>query len=410
MNKSLSAKLLALLLAMSGMVAFTSCSTDEEETNNVDSEIVARLNPVIKSYEDKHAWKDMLSDVLNLQFKVIVFEYTTVGPDLTTPIRLTGEIAMSLDCFNHKVEPGQIMLYNQFTCAKHGERLSQNEVDDYGIYTKKLDRIGISADLYGWSNTEDKPQAYCCTEITARETIDAYDAACYLLDSLGYNHKNLPMYNVGYSSGALSAIAVQRYVDANRPDIHFDITAAGGGPYDIAQVYKDYVEADTTGYICSLPLMCVAYKETFNLPYSYKDFFQEPLGSHVDDWILSKAYTTQEINDLIGREHHISEVLTPEACDTTSVLGQDLLTRFRQNSVCGPTQTWQPNTATKYFIYHSIGDLYIPYTIGVEMADYLKNKGCEVTTMFANHGNHVEYGLLVFMGLTSAMFESVSDK
>ena len=47
------------------------------------------------------------------------------------------------------------------------------------------------------------------------------------------------------------------------------------------------------------------------------------------------------------------------------------------------------------------------YQVGVEMADYLKSKGCQVETDFDNTGNHVYYGLLTFTGRTILHMEEL---
>ena len=152
--------------------------------------------------------------------------------------------------------------------------------------------------------------------------------------------------------------------------------------------------------------MMVAYKETYNMDFSYSDVFKEPLASHIQEWILSKDYGTWDINGLIGTEK-ISDVLTPAACNYKSGIGKVVYDKFRSNSLCGPGQNWQPSRATKFFIMHSAGDLYMNYQVGVEMADYLKSKGCQVETDFDNTGNHVYYGLLTFTGSTILRMEEL---
>ena len=356
------------------------------------------LNPVLRQGALFRTTITEKLRILNLSFYQYTFEYTSVGPDLKTPVRLTGVISMNPAVYKREVAPTHVMLYNEYTTSKHFERTSQNELDDIGMFLSKYNNcIAISADLYGWTLTEDKPQAYSCSKITAQETIDCYDAALEVLKQIKFDVTGLPIYNIGYSSGALGAMAVQKFVDEKRPDIEFAGTFVGGGNFDLEAIYKDYLETDTTGYVCALPLMLVAYKETFNLPFDYSDIFKEPLASHIDEWILSKDYGTWDINGLIGAEKHVSELLTPAACDLNSEFAQMIIEKFRDNSVCGPSQTWQPSKKTKFFVYHSTGDLYITYKVGVEMADYLKEKGCDVTTMFEAHGNHVTYGLFAFI-------------
>ena len=373
--------------------------TDDPATYDLDAQVVQTRSC--------HALAGLADDILNLHFNQIIFEYTSVGPDMKTPVRLTGVISMNPAVFTKQAAPRALMFYNEFTTAKHGERTSQNEIDDVGFYMNKYQNlIAVSADLYGWTLTEDKPQAYCCPEITAQESIDCWDAAMGILRDMGYAIDGLHTFNVGYSSGGFSAIALQRYVDEKRPDLHWDLTAAGAAPFDICTIYENYVETDFSGYICALPLMMVAYKETYNMDFSYSDVFQEPLASHIQDWILSKDYGTWDSNNLIGTER-ISEVLTPAALDYTTGVGKVVYDKFRSNSLCGPGQDWQPSTQTKFFIMHSAGDKYMDYGVGIEMADYLESKGCQVETDFANTGNHVYYGLLTFTGGTILRMEEM---
>ena len=380
-----------MMIVMTGFMA--SCS-DNNEPNNQKRKY--ELNEKVVETRECHALKNIANDLLNLHFNQIIFEFTSVGPDMKTPVRLTGVISMNPAVFKKEEAPRALMFYHEFTTAKHRERTSQDEIDDVSFYMNKFQNlIAVSCDLYGWTLTEDKPQAYCCPEITAQESIDCWDAAMKILHEKGYDIEGLRMFNVGYSSGGFSALAFQRYVDQNRKDLHIDLTCAGGAPHNICTIYEDYVETDYSGYICALPLMIVAYKETYHMDFKYSDVFKEPLASHIQDWILSKDYGTWDINGKIGTEK-ISDVLTPAACDYKSGVGKMIYEKFRQNSLCGEGQTWQPSTTTKYFIMHSSGDKYMTYKTSVSMADYLKAKGCTVETDFSDTGNHVKYGLLVF--------------
>ena len=392
-----------------------SCSSDDNpsapdgETYQIDQKVTER--------RECHALEKVAHDALNLKFRQIVFEYTSLGPDMKTPVRLTGVISMNPAVYNKDVAPRGLMLYNEFTCAKHGERTSQEEIDDIGLYMNKYQNlIAVSADLYGWTLTEDKPQAYCCPEITSVETIDAWDAAMRILKDEGYAISGLPTFNVGYSSGGFSALAVQRYSDElrakGRSDLDWKLTSAGAAPFSIYSVYKSNIESKTSGYACSFPLVVVAYKETYHMDFDYKDVFVEPLASNIQKWILSKDYGTWDINKLIAggdeklaKDCPVNMILTPAALDANSALGQKLAKKFRENSLCGEGQTWQPNTKTRYYIMHSSGDKYMDWHVGQEMADYLTAHGCTVKTEFGDWGNHVDYGLFQHIGATMIQME-----
>ena len=251
-----------------------SCSNDD---NTPLEGRTYEISQKITNRRDCHALKMIADDALNLKFKQIIFEYTSLGPDLKTPVRLTGVISMNPAVYNKEKTPRGLMLYNEFTCAKHSERTSQDEIDDIGFYMNKYQNlIAVSADLYGWTLTEDKPQAYCCPEITAVETIDAWDAAMRILRDEGYAIDNLPTFNVGYSSGGFSALAVQRYSDElrakGRRDLDWTLTSAGAAPFSIYSVYKSNIESETSGYACSFPLLWLPIRKLITWTSSIKTF------------------------------------------------------------------------------------------------------------------------------------------
>lgn len=119
--------------------------------------------------------------------------------------------------------------------------------------------------------------------------MDAWDAAMKILKEEGYEIDGLPCFNVGYSSGGYSAMAVQRYTDANRPDITWDLTSVGGAPFDINAVYKSNIASETSGYACSFPLIVVAYKETYHLDFEYSEVFAQPLCDSIQSGFSPKT-------------------------------------------------------------------------------------------------------------------------
>ena len=233
-----------------------------------------------------------------------------------------------------------------------------------------------------------------------------------ILKDEGYAIDGLPTFNVGYSSGGFSALAIQRYCDEKRPDLHWDLTSAGAAPFDLHSVYISNITSPTSGYACSFPLVVVAYKETYHMDFEYKDVFVEPLASNIQKWILSKDYGTWDINKLIAggdeakaKDCPVNLILTPDALNPQSTVGKKLAQKLRENSLCGEGQTWQPNTKTKYYIMHSAGDKYMDWHVGEEMANYLKGHGCNVETEFGDWGNHVDYGLFQHIGKTILLME-----
>ena len=413
---------LALTMVFCGLMGtFSACSNDdnpsvEKVTKPGTATRSYDLAPKVVSQRSIVGLQNLAGGLMATDVKQIIVEYTSVGPDMKTPVRLTGSISMNPDVYNKTSSPRSVVVYNEFTNTKHRERASQDEYDELSFYCNEMqDHIVLAADLYGWTLTENKPQTYCCTEIIGIETLDFYDAAMKVLDELGYPQQGLPRFNVGYSGGGFSAMAVQKFVDENRPDIEFAVTAAGAAPFNITSVYKQVVNAGVSGYPCAMPLIVVSFNETFNLNLDYKDIFAQPLANNVDKWILSKDYNSWEINELIAGDKEtagnceMSKILTPQAKDFNSDISKKMVKVFQQNSLCGDGINWQPSKKTQFFILHSAGDTYMDWHVGKEMADYLKAKGCQVDSDFNDYGGHVEYGGLVFTIYALLGFEAVID-
>lgn len=397
-------------LFLSILVGFASCSDSDGDSTSASGDKTF-LNPKIIDTRHVHAMKDENNPLknLDLQFDQIIVEYTTLEPDMKTPVRLTGAITLPPPVYAGRTLPQSLLLYHEYTTAKRGERTSQNEVDALSaLVNQYTTTIGITANLYGWTTTEDCPQAYCCLDANNKATIDFWDAALLVLDSLGYDVRKLPIVNVGYSAGGLASMGIQKYVAENRPDLHFELTASGGAPLDIVLIYKKLIEKNTTGYPCGMPLIAVSYKETFGMEYSYSDIFKSPLCDNIDEWILSKKYTTAEINNYIGLDKTVDEIFTSSMCDLSSPIAKSVMELMRKNSLCGEGVEWQPATDTRYFIFHSEGDTYVNYAPSLEMAEYLKKHGCtKLKTDFEDWGDHDNNGFTIFLAKTLLEIQKV---
>ena len=118
------------LISISLCLAFVTGSFAEEPLGY-------ELDVQVVSHRHCHALQNLYDDAFNLQFEQIIYEYTSLGPDMKTPVRLTGVISMNPAVYNKEASPRGLMLYNEFTTAKHGERTSQNEIDDIAFYMNK---------------------------------------------------------------------------------------------------------------------------------------------------------------------------------------------------------------------------------------------------------------------------------
>ena len=414
----------AILLSYCIAVTFSSCSDEKDnpehndgkkESVNVNAGTPQRTFSLDWEIKNPDRQKTVLADLAGGQFRSecdqIIFEYNSVGPDLKTPVRLTGSISMPRAVFNKEKDPRHLLIVTQWTHASRNERLTLNTQSELEFFLNSMQNtIAISSDLYGWTLTVDKPQAYCCPEITAVETLDCWDAAMEILDSLGYKNDSIQISNVGYSSAGMQAIGIQKFVDENRPDINIALTAVGASPFDINTVWQDYVNKNTTSFVCALPLIMVAYNETYNMGYGYDEIFMPPLCDSIQEWILDKSYNTDGINERIGMDKTVDQILTPAARDWTQGLGLTMYRKFQENSVCDSIATlWQPNKQTQFYVMHSPGDTYMTWQASVKMAKFLKDRGAKVVTDFEDNGDHVFYAAYVFLLKACAVMEDCSN-
>ena len=385
-TKTFSSYAAFLLSLMVATFMMTACSNSDDEV---------QVKPGLPERTYKLDWKITKEDrqrvvmdqLLNGKFKSdfdqIIFEYNSVGPDLKTPVRLTGTINMPRKVFTKELNPRHLMILTQWTHAKETERFSLEGKEEMSLYmTGEQACIAISSDLYGWTLTNEKAQAYCCPEITAVETLDCWDAAIEILKSKGYKIDGLPISNIGYSSAGMLAIGIQRFIDEHRPDIKITFTGVGSSPYDINTVWQNYVETNYTGYVCSFPLIMVAYNETYKMGIDYKEIFKEPLCDHIQDWILSKKYFTSDINKFIGNEKKVDEILTPVAYDWTKVSARLCTTSSRRTRCATPTWPGSPARQHNSTCCTAPRDTYMDWHVSEKMANFLKARGCKVQTDF----------------------------
>lgn len=111
--------MLAAILTYSLCTTLTACSSDsddnastnvvpepEQKTDSIDkpgtSERGYALNPKIVEVRDVEGLKSLLGEPFVIKFKQYVVEYTSVAPDMKTPVRLTGAISMTQDVYDKK--------------------------------------------------------------------------------------------------------------------------------------------------------------------------------------------------------------------------------------------------------------------------------------------------------------------
>ena len=128
---------------MTCSIGFVSCDKDDNPSNENETENTGKpgtsgrsydLNPKVVEVREVTGLESVLEGALAITFKQIVVEYTSVGPDLKTPVRLTGSINMTPAVYAKKNKARCLNIYNQYTTAKHRERITQDLLDDVAFF------------------------------------------------------------------------------------------------------------------------------------------------------------------------------------------------------------------------------------------------------------------------------------
>lgn len=305
--------------------------------------------------------------------KVINFVYPSVDP-FGKSITLSGSIIIPENIYKGFCKSEGILLFNHVTAANKNEAPTRGHFALEGLFMANPlypNYILVESDFYGFGVTERFPQAYLYGQANAKASLDCLEAAKRILDTRGIDYGPL-LFNLGYSSGAFDAMATLKEADMNRPDVHFDKTFAGGGPYDLATVYRDYINTDTVSYLAGVPLLLVSYNESAKLGVKYSDMFKPLLADNIDDWVLSKNYTTREIIDLIGPDKKVSDLLQSSYTNMFSLRALRLMLEFSKNSIA---TGWSPNTDNQIFLLHSQDDEYVTFQAARNLTDYLTLNG-----------------------------------
>ena len=251
-----------------------------------------------------------------------------------------------------------IVVANHYTICSDMDAPS-NALFLESIYTMKGYAV-IMPDYVGYGLSIDEQHPYLHWRSAAQTAVDLLNCMPTLLDFYGYSY---PMDVVieGYSQGGAVALGVARMIEEenaqDEENLDFPWTVrklyAGAGPYDPAGTYIYCVEHDTMGIPAVIPLIVMGMNDAYNLGFELQDFLLEPLLSNYDEWIGSKQYTVQQINELMGTAV-LSELMTPEALDSNNLLADMLYETLWWNSNVG-----YDLQSPAYFL-HSVEDEIVP--------------------------------------------------
>ena len=390
------------VLLTTGTLALTSCSKDEDspvaetvvppkddntgktgggDSGKEESNPGGETEPGVDPGEGESSRKAYITEEVRYPkyplLKNLNFVYPSKGP-LGEDVMLSGTITMRSNMLPHDKACG-IILYNHYTVCRADECPSKGKLDMQNIlYLTAPYRnfITVSADYYGFGQTEDKMQAYCIASVNARASIDALIAARQLLAAEGYTWDD-ELLNVGYSQGGQTAIGVLKLATEEYPDLRFRRTFAGGGPYDLEETYRQYLADGVVKLPSAVVSILMAYNEYFGLGIANEQLFKGTTLDHLQDWWLSKQYSSTSIDLKMG-SRDITQFIAPPLLDLDSHVSRSMMEALARESLC---KGWTPRKDEDIFLLHHNADDISPSENTQLLYDFLKAQGVERVEM-----------------------------
>ncbi|MBR5029141.1 MAG: hypothetical protein IKX51_07975 [Bacteroidales bacterium] len=304
--------------------------------------------------------------------------YTSTDP-YGQPAMLSAAIVLGDDIVQSRRSRG-FMLYNHQSvfradeCPTHGSIDMEKKMVGSGLIT-------VSADYYGFGISESQHQAYTMPDANAQASIDALIAAKRLLEWNGYTWDD-NLFVGGYSQGGQTVMGVVKLVAEHYPDIHITYALAGAGPYDLPATYNNMVQTDTSSQPSTVVEVMLAHNQYYNLGIQNSEMFQEPLLSHIDDWVLSKQWRRVQIDSMMGVAT-LSQFLTPAMMDLNSDLSRRMLSALDHSNLC---QGWTPRGTEQIMLFHNTSDLTVPPVNIEHMNQFLQQHGVEAELYVNDYG------------------------
>lgn len=279
-----------------------------------------------------------------------------------------------------------IVIANHYTMASDAE-VPSNTLSMESIFTLKGYAV-IMPDYVGYGLSRYEVHPYLHWRSAAETAVDLLECMPPLLDHYGYSYPT-DVIITGYSQGGAVALGVARLLEEmNNEEREMSGTwtirqlYAGAGPYDPAATYTYCVAHDTMGIPAAIPLIVMGLSDAYDLGFEVEDFFQEPLLSHYDEWIASKKYTVQQINQWMG-SIVMTELMTTESLNPENPTTNMLYEALSCNSLVG-----YDLQAPAYFL-HSIEDDVVPLINSVNLMHHMPDDS-RISYDIGHYGSHME--------------------
>ena len=353
---------------------------DTEDTQSSESPDAPKKAPKTSSVTGADILQELLKYHNQSKVVEIVGTYPSVNTDGDT-ITLSGKVILPKDR-----KPKRIILVSHYTVCSDAEAPS-NCFSLEGILAPMGYGL-IIPDYLGYGVTSKEVHPYLVMDLTARNVLDMYLAVRPWLKAVDLEPEDPEIILMGYSQGGANTMAVEYLIETmywsqdDPQQVKIHRVFAGGGPYDVKATYEKFVNTDTASYPIAVPLVVQGMILGNKLQIEMADLMQPWLYEHLDDWINSKAYTTGQVNKMIGTKV-THELLTEEAMDQKSWKVSELQKAMVANSIT--SFNWIPGSAV--YMMHSIDDETVPFTNASNAKGIWKT--ANITYNFGHYGGQV---------------------
>ena len=274
-----------------------------------------------------------------------------------------------------------IVIANHYTMTSDTE-VPSNMLSMESIFAMKGYAV-IMPDYVGYGLSRHEVHPYLHWRNAAQTAVDLLNRMPALLDYYGYSYPN-DVVVTGYSQGAAVALGVVRMLEEQGETTPWLVRKlyAGAGPYDPAATYLYSVERDTMGIPAAIPLIVMGLSDAYDLEFALEDFFLDPLLSNYDEWLLSKEYSVQQINQNMG-SIVMSELMTPQSLDPNHPLAEMLYRVLLINSNVG-----YDLQSPAYFL-HSLDDEIVPLLNTENLMNQMPNDDL-ISYDIDHYGSHMQ--------------------
>lgn len=349
-------KKISLFILLSTILAFVGCDKDDDTPASSSNHIAITNAYITDSIYDSEK-----------SLTAYNFVYPSKDP-YGNDVMLSGTITFGDEVKDSAYAKG-LLLYNHYTVYQADQCPSKGYLSDQK-YFSLLSLITISPDYYGFGATESQNQGYCISQANAQAAVDALLAAKQIMAAKGFSWGNR-LFNLGYSQGGQTTMGVLRLVAERYPNIDITYSFAGAGVYDLPETYRQFISATIAGVPSTVVSVMLAYNQYKNLGIAREAMLTEPVLSHIDEWILSKQYTLEQIDEMIG-PLTVDQYTTETIRDTTSSLSHTMMAALDLDNLC---KGWTPRGDEKILLFHSSKDDYVPVANTYNMYNFLIEKG-----------------------------------